>query len=383
MIRRCQFSRRNQSQAAKIGCWAPRRLLSRLAFAAIFAASAAVSPASAQQAPHYEPGELGVEIPAEIPAEIPDGGQLTAPFASGPDAILHEAHDSSFVLGGGVGGRGCPPGWGVQVGAVLLKYGDDTAATLSNNFSLGDFGYQEGVRLSVVRHLDCLDGWEGAFIGGLEWEKSGQLNGAGLTSRLSSTTVNLSEFSNATFQSQSYRSRLNGGEINRRWYGWDVISTLVGVRYLSINEDFIFNSTGAGGAGFMSVGTDNNMAGPQIGVDLIFPIGKFSTRTTIKGSLMGNRSETNVQLINAGTVEVANSSDTLKVASLLEMGYYLSYQATRRVRFYGGYEFLWLNGFATATSQVANPITSQTGSAVSTNNDVFFHGVSAGMEYLW
>jgi hypothetical protein len=235
----------------------------------------------------------------------------------------------------------------------------------------------------VVRHLDCLDAWELAYLGPQEWNEFGQVNGVGLTSRLNSATVNLSEFNNATFHSQSYRTQLNSAELNRRWYGWDVISTLAGIRYLSVEEDYLFNSIGAGGTGSLSIETNNQLAGPQIGMELMYPLGDWMTTTSIKGALMASDTEASINLVNAGAVEIANTDDNLAVASLIELGYYFSYQVTPQVKFRGGYEFWWLWGFANIPGQLTNPITAAAGSKVDDNSDVYYHGVSAGIEVVW
>ena len=38
------------------------------------------------------------------------------------------------------------------------------------------------------------------------------------------------------------RQRLNSFEINRRWWTWDVLSTMIGMRYVDYQEDYVFLS---------------------------------------------------------------------------------------------------------------------------------------------
>ena len=277
----------------------------------------------------------------------------------------------------------CPATWRVRADGLLLNYEADSSLSLSDGFFLSDFGYEQGMRLSAIRRLDCLDGWEVAYVGSFEWNEVGQANGIGLNSGLNSTTVNLSEFNNASLHREAYRGRLNSAEINRRWYGWDVISTLAGVRYMNVDEDFLFNSTGMAGTGELFVEANNHAVGPQVGVEMMHPLGNWMTTATVKGAVMLNSADVNLRLVNAGAVEVANADDNLHFASVLEFGYYGSYQLTPHINVRAGYEFWWLYGVAGVRGQVGSPVTLATGSRVDSNNNVYFHGATVGLEMVW
>ncbi|MBI2477661.1 MAG: hypothetical protein HYV60_03140, partial [Planctomycetia bacterium] len=337
------------------------RSLTLLGLLSLFAMTAT---ASAQVADDGAHNRIDFPVADELEPAAPQELDLERNLTDHPGTYSIWEHDAGQCCGD------CPPAWRVRADALSLDYAGGSGVTLSNAFALDDFDYELGGRISVVRHLDCLDAWELAYVGAFEWNEFGQVNGVGLTSRLSSATVNLSEFNNATFHSQAYRTKLNSVEANRRWYGWDVISTLAGIRYLDVDENYLFNSTGAGGAGSLEIQTKNEMIGPQIGLELMYPLGNWMTTTSLKGALMGNSTDGRVRLVNAGTVEVANADDNLELATLIELGYYLTYQITPRVKFRGGYEFWWLYGFATVPGQLSNPITAQTGSHVDGNSDV-------------
>jgi hypothetical protein len=205
----------------------------------------------------------------------------------------------------------------------------------------------------------------------------------GLTSRLSSTTLNLSEFNNATLHTQNYRSQLNSLELNRRWFGWDVISTFAGVRYLNVGEDFLFDSTGAVGTGVLAVETNNHLFGPQVGMELMFPLGRWMTTSTIKGGMFANATDGNALMINNGILQFAASDDDIEFAANLEFGYFVSYQVTPRIKIRGGYEFWWLCGLALAPDQLTNTLTASSGSKVGTNSGTYYHGATAGVEVEW
>ena len=276
----------------------------------------------------------------------------------------------------------CPPGWRVRAEGLLLTR-ENSRVTYSNAFGLGGLGSQEGSRISLIRHLDCLDAWEVTYIGPYSWEESGQVAGVGLSSRLNSATLNLSEFNNATLHTQNYRSELNSVEFNRRWFGWNVISTFAGFRYLNLAEDFSFQSTGAAGTGTLAVETNNHLFGPQIGMELMYPVGSWMTTTSMKGGMFANVIDGNALMINNGALQFANSDDDIEFAATIEIGYGVSFQVTPRIKVRGGYEFWWLYGLALAPDQVGSVLTAQSGSKVQTSNSTYYHGATAGVEVEW
>ena len=294
--------------------------------------------------------------------------------------------DGFFMWDGDYGNRccgDCPPGWTARADYVMFRRERPSAATLSNAFALSEFDFEPGGRVTLTRHIDCLDAWELTYVGQFDWFQSGSATGVGLNSRLSSATLNLSEFNNATFHSQAYRSRLDNVEFNRRWYGWDVISTMIGARYIKLNERFAFNSTGGGGTGALGLRTDNDLFGVQIGMDLNYPVGRFYTTTVMKGGLFLNASQADVLLVNAGTTQIANSDDDVGVAAMLEFGFFVGARVTRNIRVRAGYEMWWITGVAVVTDQIRNPLTSSTGRHVNDGSDTFYHGFSAGAEITW
>lgn len=380
MTCRRKFSRQNQPRSAQVRDWVSCSWRLGLALLCL---QLTCSTVSAQWPTTNGQSVTFIDEGSRIGFVSHNQEQPFVQFDPGSETDFEEPSDS-FVLwdhGSGNCCGDCPPAWRVRADGLLLNY-EGGGATLSHAFFLGDFNYEEGGRVSLTHHRDCLDAWELAYIGPYEWSAFGQATGVGLGSRLASTTVNLSEFNNATFHSQDYRTQLHSTEINRRWYGWDVISTLAGVRYINVDEDFLFNSTGPVSTGSLSIETNNHMVGPQIGLDLKFPLGNWMATTSAKGVLMANIADGNVRLVNAGTVQVANGDDDLDLATLIELGYYFSYQITPRVRLRGGYEFWWLYGVANAPSQIPNPITAQTGSVVE-EDDIYYHGATVGVEIVW
>jgi len=321
----------------------------------------------------------------------PYSGDVAVTTGDAPPAVLggteyiDETHDPHLHFGPQAFGSACcgdcPPGWRIRADGLLFSR-EDVEYSFSNAFDLGELGYEEGGRISLIRHIDCLDAWEISFISPIEWEESGQVAGVGLNSLLTSTTLNLSEFNNATLHEQLYQSQLGSLEFNRRWFGWDVISTFAGVRYLNLSEDFLFTSTGAAGTGALAVETNNHLLGGQVGLEMMFPIGRWMTMSTMKGGLYGNSVDGNMSLVNNGVGQFNNRAEDIEFAATFEFGYHVSFQITPSIKVRGGYEFLWLYGISLAPDQVLAPLTAFTGDVLD-DDETYYHGATGGVEIIW
>jgi hypothetical protein len=205
-----------------------------------------------------------------------------------------------------------------------------------------------------------------------------------LNTLLPAAGVNLSAFNNAVFQEQDHSSRLQSAEFNQKWWGWDVITTTAGLRYLHIDEDLTFNSINAlAEAGSLTVAADNNLLGAQLGMDLHFPLGRLTSTARLRGGIYTNFIHARTAIVNAGVLQVTNVADEVSFASVLEVGYYFSYSITPCVTARAGWEAMWLYGLGSAPDQVAGRITVATGSEVDGNADVLYQGGSFGVEVVW
>jgi hypothetical protein len=280
-------------------------------------------------------------------------------------------------------GEGCPPGWIVEVESLQIRR-KDSQASLSTNFDLPDFDREDGVRLTVSSRTDCLEGWEFSYTGSLEWTSVRQLNAVELNFSPGINGINVSAFNNAVFQRQSYRSELNSFELNRKWWGWDVIETSAGVRYIKIDENFVFNSTDAGGnTGLFRINTNNEMVGAQYGMALSYPVGRLSAAFRLKGGLFLNSVDSDTFLRNAGVVQINNAHDSLRVSFLGEVGWYVGYQVSSHIKVQVGYELWWLYGLATVSDQNTSILREQTGTSLDDNAAVYYQGTTVGVVVDW
>lgn len=137
---------------------------------------------------------------------------------------------------------------------------------------------------------------------------------------------------------------------------------------------------------FWNTSTINNLCGFQIGVDgKIFEYRHFSINGLIKGGPYLNHASEITGVSLAKTVYESGASAN-RAAFVGEGGLRCEYQVTRAITLKLGYEVLWLSGVATAPGQIRqtyifySPTSVQTHD-VSSNSNVLFHGVTAGLEF--
>lgn len=323
-------------------------------------------------APVFEP-EVGVSIHDEGMTYYDGASETEFMEAFDPTALPADC------------GYSCPPAWSAEVEAFYMNREGDDRFSLSTAFVLNDFDYEPGVRVSVHRHLDCLDGWDVTYAGGFNWIEQRQVNGAGLNSVLGvvAPVVDISTFNNATLHNQSLQSELHSIELTRKWYGWDVFAVGLGVRYLNVEEEYFFGTVGGGGLGTFDVETNNHLGGAQLSLELKIPINRWTTTTRIKGGLFANAADERMTLVNAGATQFANSDDDLEFSALVEFGYFLRYRVSDNVSLTGGYEFWWLYGLALAPDQVPQFLSSRSGLNIDSNGDTWYHGGTFGVEVVY
>jgi hypothetical protein len=364
------------------------RLLFVLALTAICIPASAQNQASRRPAPGQFPGGLRVhQVDYEVdgPSFAPQAGAAivddSGSYFEDPDGELYlDDFDPGLPADCSYS---CPAAWTVEFESLFLNREGGDRFTVSQAFALSDFDYESGFRVTVHRHFDCLEGWDVTYAGGIEWIERGQVAGAGLNSVFGAVGVDISTFDNATQHTQSFQSTLDSIELTRKWYGWDVFAVGLGVRYLNVEEEFLFSSVSPAGAGTLGIETNNNMGGVQLSLEMKIPIGAWTTMTRFKGGLFGNAADAQTLLTNAGTQQLANSGDDLGFGSIVEFGYYQRYRVTENISLQGGYEFWWLSGLAVAPDQVQGILTPATGSRVNGKSDTWYHGATFGVEVIY
>jgi hypothetical protein len=176
------------------------------------------------------------------------------------------------------------------------------------------------------------------------------------------------------------------------------MSYLVGLRYMTIGDGFIWNTRGlfrdaqTGDhvtSGNYTVQTENDLLGLQMGADLIFRRCKWSWGVHSKVGPYVNfaRSMQEIKTQGAGDpfalIELNDRFNTLKhkVALIGEVGFEANYKFTPNMTGRVAYDFMWINGLALAPEQLQFTDTPE--STINTNGSIFSQGLTMGLEWNW
>ncbi len=283
----------------------------------------------------------------------------------------------------------CAPYYYVNFDALYMQRDTNERFSLSQDYQLGDYSQEMGGRFTLGTVPDCVHGYELSYTGHFQWDRAAAAfdPGGGLDSILQAGTplapAAVSAFDNpVTASAQLYTNEYWSIEGNRTMTGWDVARLLVGVRYLEWDERYAFFSTDGVDNGFFGSRTDNKLFGIQAGLDLMYPIsrnGYTDFRSRAGGFI--NFAESDVLLINAGTVHINNGDDRRRVAGVFELGAGLRYYFGQTLAIRGGVELWYLSGIAKANNQFTNVVSpTVTGRRTFAKSDVLVTGLTFGAE---
>lgn len=382
----------------------------------------------AQGAPPQQPGPSpAAPIDGMGPAECPDMGHAQYPPGAGYDDPAF--HDPAFYPDGayasddfdwsnlqwllpyGAGGYGTPRWYDASAEWVSLKrdsVGDNTVfSTLGREGDpvLGtdqlDFDNESAFRATFAIQLGPGSSLETTYLGLANWASNSEV-----TSDQNELYSIYSEFGTdppggfaetdqASFHGIAYSSDFDTIELNyrRRWAGPNVRlqgSWFYGLRYMQLKEDFQY-ITQADGSSETLVSTLNSLTGAQLGSSLwlcLYP--GLQVGTEARAGLFGNHATQRT------TISVSNPAIEPYQADVTEDGAAFLADATitalwrinQQWTLRGGYMFLWMDEVALATDNF-DPDTPIFGSdpprdpVIDNNSYVFYHGFTAGVEYLW
>jgi hypothetical protein len=327
---------------------------------------------------------------ASVPMIADPGPEANSEGILSPLPEMFDVSGDDFALPADCG-MGCPPSWYVQAEALYFVNEGNGPDSLSAAYAMPESSHEPGLRLTVGRRWDCSEALEISYVGPFEWQAAGEASGGPLNSNffVPNGDVDISAFNGAEFHRQIYESTLHSVEINERYFDWDTMSCLVGLRYMDLQEDFSFASLGPAPAaeqGLYTVSTGNRLIGPQCGLDVIHPIGasnRLSVSAKTKLGLYANLADAEVRLVNAGTQELDNDDDDVSLAFQGELGVRANLRLTRRLSVHCGYELWYLCGLALADGQTSLPLTPATGRNLHADQDTWFHGITLGGQFGW
>jgi hypothetical protein len=177
------------------------------------------------------------------------------------------------------------------------------------------------------------------------------------------------------------------------------LTGLVGVRYMRIDEDFLFrtdfDNVTQTTSGFLSrnVDVDNHLVGAQFGMNGIYRLGntgRWALNLNTVVGVYGNHMEVwnRMDAPTGGVVTAADGStynyryedDDIALVGELRAG--ASYQYSCNWRLFGGYRAVGISGVALAFDQSNPPsVTSGQIQYVDSDGSVIMHGLQSGVEF--
>jgi hypothetical protein len=216
-------------------------------------------------------------------------------------------------------------------------------------------------------------------------------------------------FFGADQQDETKQTSLASVEFNKTNWGWDVVKTFVGLRYIYVDDSYQMISHRSAAAvpdnpltiadesqpafteqGKYKMDATNNLIGVHIGEELFYDVGyRLSLSGVIKGGLYANINQFDTsaskQILtgpNAGaeTIFLTNEDNNSTFSTSVELDLLIHFQLTRRARLTTGYNALWLGDLGTVSDNLNNTLTPFVGTDTSDSDHVFFQGVSFGLE---
>ena len=364
------------------------------------------------------PQNIPQSIPRNVPQSVPFEGSATRSVPGTNNFFAQPQQQASTTAGCPTcGPTGCYDPANVQqqngcCGSVssagyyaffdVLFWGrGDGDVQLSNSFGLDDFDFVGGGRVTIGMRDDATSGRELTYFGTADLDEgetatsaAGNLqslfvNGAGITAG------QISGFQNAFSQNQSKETQLQSIEFNKVNWGFDLLKTFYGARYIYFDDSFeFFSQSTSGDNGLFTQSSVNNLFGVDGGFELFYDVG-YRTSASFQTKVGGyvNAASVDTNLFNAGVQQLERDEDDTSVASTLEFNLTGHLQMSPRSRFRLGYDVLLAWGLFTVENNIPRDtfsdgiqtgipvISAATGEDLNTNDDtVVFHGVSFGFE---
>jgi hypothetical protein len=326
------------------------------------------------------PGETIVDGPPELQ-------QYQTQQASQPQVMQGQPSGSGYSAGCYVP---CEPGYYLVSETLFMQQTSGDGFTRGFGYFFDDHDFELAPRITFGRRFDCVDGYEFVFAGLLEWDDAivGTNNAAVFESPDAILQDAFDLYATAANQTQVRESSFNSFEFNRTYTGWDVARTMIGLRTILYDEEYAYiaGGTDAPGSVALSQSSDNLLIGPQLGLQLIYPVGiRTYTETTLKGGAYLNFVDTDTSLFSPiGAAPLATGAgDEVELAGMLEIGSKIGINLTRSVSAHVGYDLWYMAGIAESASQLPIGFNRATPFTVSADDDVFIHGLTGGVQVVY
>ena len=280
---------------------------------------------------------------------------------------------------------------------VLYLTREDGDISNSNFNPLGEFDFDPAWRDTLGQRSDMTSGREISYFGtaGIEADQitnddQNRLDALFIPDGQALLTSDLSAFFNASQHVQFKETSVHSLEYNRVRWGWDVLKSFIGWRYIYVDDEFQLNSTAptfdAFGvptteSGEFRIDTVNHLLGGHIGAELFYDIGyRFSISGVSKFGVYANINEVDNFLQNDGTTLLDTEDNNATISTTYEFQLLGHYQIRQTARLRAGYNALFLGNLATTEENFSPFVSPFTGFDGSDDDDAFIHGFTFGLE---
>ncbi|WP_425617922.1 hypothetical protein NA78x_001612 [Anatilimnocola sp. NA78] len=278
----------------------------------------------------------------------------------------------------------CLPDWHVSANAIFLgRSTPGGGAIVATNPALVpisssgdfDFGWNGGIDLALTRRLANGDSLQVRFFG--------------IDSIATTALVSPSSFIGAGFTgpggtaiSGRYVTSLDNTEINWRRACSERLTWLAGFRWIELKDEMNYR---IGPVARSEYEYNNHMYGGQLGLDylVIDGSGPWQINAIGKAGIFANIADGGIAEFGPGPIGGFRTTET-RAAFVGELGVTASYHVTEQFAFRMGYELLFLGNLGLASDNAAASISNPSLLAANVyTGDLFYHGVTAGIEYVW
>jgi hypothetical protein len=186
--------------------------------------------------------------------------------------------------------------------ASINNFSGDTLRTVGDATEKFDFG---GARLTIGRMLNDRDSVEAAFMGfrhnsaSLVTSSPEFLNAPFASGGFVTTDITSDEFESAFAQHLESDTRLISAEVNLRRKLTQMFSVFAGIRFAHLGDNLRFTNEDEPNSNIatLDIRGDNNLIGPQIGIDALIPIfDQLGIATGLKAGVFLNGSSIDTQV---------------------------------------------------------------------------------------
>ncbi len=264
-----------------------------------------------------------------------------------------------------------------------------------------NFSDTSGFRTSFAIQLGAGNLLETTYLGAFNWSSQAEATSDSddLFSIMSdyglSPPFGFTDTDSASVQRIEYSSTFDTIELNyrQRWVGPNTRvqgSWLFGARYMYLTEDFRYLTFAPANPGSMNylVSTSNSLTGGQLGGDLwICIMPGLSIGGEVKLGVYGNRATQRTAIAAFSLVDPILEKETEDGAAFLgEANVALLWRISQHWTFRTSYMCLGMDELALATDNFnsAPPLVAGVRSPfINNSSNVFYHGFTAGVEYMW